>query len=284
MTEALKEKKNVQNMADLPSDLPTITAEINTYKRIVGEAIFEIGRRLKHVKENDLAHGEFGKWLDKISMNNSQASRFIKVYEELGDTDLRSNAIIGFNNLVEIATLPPEQREAEHITAKGETKTPDEMTVKELRELKRQLKQTEQAKEMAEQQAKAERKERERLEAQEPEVRTEYVEVEKFPQDYEDLRKENETYRRLYGDSSIYDGDTRRVSDGDAITYTVLEFTEDIRNFIEKYGYLTHFPKEFEQMIPEGKERFKASINKLAQFLSGVEQAMDDDEIIIFEQ
>lgn len=270
--------------SELSKDLPTITAEINTYKRIAGEAIFEIGRRLKHVKENDLAHGEWTKLLAEVEIKPRQAQRFIKVFERFGKTTPGSHLPSSLRVLEVLTSFTDEELAQEYELPSGESKKPTEMSRREIEELKRQLKQTEQAKELAEQQAKAERKERERLEAQEPEVRTEYVEVEKFPQDYEDLRKENESYRRLYGDSSIYDGDTRRVSDGDAITYTVLEFSEDIRNFIEKYGYLTHFPKEFEQMIPEGKERFKASINKMAQFLSGVERAMDDEEIIVFEQ
>lgn len=97
-----------------------------------------------------MAHGEFGKWCESISMNTSQASRFIKVYEELAESNLRSNAKLGFANLIEIATLPPEHREVPHELPSGETKKPEDMTVRELRELKRRLK--------------AEQAERERLE------------------------------------------------------------------------------------------------------------------------
>lgn len=125
----------------LSSDIHVITAEINAYQRVAGEAIFEIGKRLKHVKECDLVHGEFGKWLDTIEMNVSQASRFIRVYTELNDSKLRSNANIGFANLIEIATLPTEQRDQPHtIPSTGESKTVDEMTVRELREVKAELK------------------------------------------------------------------------------------------------------------------------------------------------
>lgn len=123
---------------ELSSDISTITAEINAYQRIAGEAIFEIGRRLKHVKENDLAHGEYEKWLSSIEINKQQAHRFVKVFEEFSGTKVTTSLHLGLSTLYEIATLPPEQREAEHVTSKGETKTPDEMTVKELRELKRQ--------------------------------------------------------------------------------------------------------------------------------------------------
>src|SRR5699024_5823612 len=113
---------------ELSTDLNTITAEINAYQRVAGEAIFEIGRRLKHVKENDLAHGEWSEWCrDEIGMDRAQADKFIRVVDELGNEFTYTQ--LGINALYHIATLPPEAREAEHTTAKGETKTPDEMTV-----------------------------------------------------------------------------------------------------------------------------------------------------------
>ena len=53
---------------------------------------------------------------------------------------------LGMQALYEIATLPEPERTKEHTTSNGETKTPDEMTVKELRELKKQLKQRDEEK------------------------------------------------------------------------------------------------------------------------------------------
>src|SRR5699024_919185 len=106
--------------------------------------------------------------------------RSIRIFTELSEGSTVSGRFngMGVKALYEIAQLPPAEREAEHVTSKGEIKTPDEMTVKELRELKRQLKETEK-------QAEAERKERERLEVEneklsnrEPEVITEYIEKE----------------------------------------------------------------------------------------------------------
>lgn len=137
----------MSNELQLSQDLNIITAEINSYKQVAGQSIFEIGRRLKWVKENDLTHGEFGKWLDNVDINKSQASRFIKIYDEFGDTNLRSNANIGFNNLLEIASMSEEERNRTHvIPSTGETKTVDEMTVKELREVKKALKEAEEEK------------------------------------------------------------------------------------------------------------------------------------------
>lgn len=197
---------------ELSSDISIITAEINTYKRIAGEAIFEIGRRLKYVKENDLAHGEFGKWLEEVDIDRTLATRLMKIADELDEEKYATWHNLSQRVLYEIATLPPEQRQVTYTTETGEQKTPDEMTVRELRELKRQLREAEQAKEQAERQAEMARKSEqiatskyEELSQKEPEVRvetrTEYVE--RIPDDYEELKRKAKEYDVLSHDRTM---------------------------------------------------------------------------------
>lgn len=127
----------------LSQDLNVITAEINSYKQVAGQAIFEIGRRLKHVKENDLVHGEWESYCSEtLEMTPAYANRYIKVFDEFKNSNQYTS--IGLSKLYQIATLPEKERKKEHVTSKGETKTVDEMTVRELQEVKRKLKQTEQ--------------------------------------------------------------------------------------------------------------------------------------------
>ena len=190
------------NELQLSKDLNVITAEINSYKQVAGQAVFEIGRRLKHVKENDLVHGEWEEWLKTIDMTRQHAHRFIKVYEEFGESNVTPMLHLGINALYQIATLPPEEREKEHKLDSGETKTVDEMTVRELQEVKRKLREEEQAKQQAEQQA--ERRERERLEEeneklanQEPKVIEKEVVKEIDKTDYERINKLNEEIELL---------------------------------------------------------------------------------------
>ncbi|MGG1864089.1 DUF3102 domain-containing protein [Bacillus safensis] len=127
-----------------------ITAEINSYKQVAGQAIFEIGRRLKHVKENDLVHGEWEKWLSKhIHFTDRQARRFIQIAEEFKTDDV---VRFGSSKLFEIIQIsgelsPREFIDSSHeIPSTGVTKTVDEMTVRELREVKKALKEAEQDK------------------------------------------------------------------------------------------------------------------------------------------
>ncbi|AWP47730.1 hypothetical protein CCS05_12445 (plasmid) [Levilactobacillus brevis] len=122
---------------ELSHNLTTVTTEIKAYQSIGGQAIFEIGRRLKWVKENDLVHGEFGKWLESIDIKPRQAQRFIKIANEFSNTT--TSSYLGMNVLYEIATMPPEERDNPQQLDSGENKKPDEMTVRELRETKRKL-------------------------------------------------------------------------------------------------------------------------------------------------
>ncbi|ETJ39561.1 hypothetical protein Q604_UNBC06570G0001, partial [human gut metagenome] len=75
------------NELQLSNDLTTIETEIKSYQNIAGQSIFEIGRRLKHVKENDLAHGEFGKWLEKVNISKDYSAKYIKVFDEFDNSN-----------------------------------------------------------------------------------------------------------------------------------------------------------------------------------------------------
>lgn len=264
--------------AELSNDLNVITAEINAYQRVAGEAIFEIGRRLKHVKENDLAHGQWAKWCENdIGMKRQQADMFIKVAEEFEGQFDKTFCHLGLSALYQIALLPSDQRYLPHtIPSTGEVKTVDEMTVRELREVKKALKQAQQEKELAERRAEHAEEIARKLESRE--IRTEYVEVKD-----ELAERKLKRYEELFGDISMYEGRTTRVTNGDAITYAVFEFSEDVRKFIEKYSHLTHFAREFNDMIDEGKEEYRKAIYALNQFTSAIERRLNEKDAIILE-
>lgn len=244
------------NELQLSNDLTTIETEIKSYQNIAGQSIFEIGRRLKHVKENDLAHGEFGKWLEKVNLNQRVAQQMIKIYDT-PELKTRMSSNLGMQALYEIATLPEPERTKEHITSKGEVKTPDEMTVRELRELKKQLKQRDEQNaqlqskvEQAQRSEEIAKKQLEDAESKEPEVIEKYME----PEDYqsiknmnEHLESEREYYKNLADDfrnevKSIMDQPSNVASftkedDNEDYTPILLKILEPSEVFIQNYKH-----------------------------------------------
>lgn len=127
------------NEITLSNNLSQIELEINHHKQIAGQSIWEIGRRLNHVKENDLAHGQFMEWLKKIEFSQKVANQFMKVAKELPNSATSQN--LGINALYLIATLPEEEKQ-EQIEKIEQGESP---TVRELQEVKRRLKLKDQA-------------------------------------------------------------------------------------------------------------------------------------------
>lgn len=224
--------------AALSDDIQVITAEINAYKRVAGEAIFEIGRRLKHVKENDLVHGQWEKWCRiEINLEPSEARKFIKVVERLGESNRCTYTEMGLRALYEIATLPPEDRERSHtIPSTGETKTVDEMTVRELREVKAELKREREARQRAEESAQV--------------LRDTLESIAEQPQPI------------------------REVRTGTEIGGRSLEFSAAVREFIKKYAYLTHYDAEFASMNELTAREYASAIDGMYDFLDALSKQL----------
>src|SRR5699024_9600835 len=193
-----------KNELQLSKDLNVITAEIQSYKQIAGQSIFEIGRRLKHVKENDLVHGEFMDWYESLGFTKDFVSKTIRIVKELPNFESSRN--IGIETLNLIATLPEEEREKEHITSKGETKTVDEMTVRELQELKRKLREAEQREQRAIKSEEIAKRMLEEEQNKEPKViekevikeidNTDYNQIHALRQQLSDTVKQLESYKK----------------------------------------------------------------------------------------
>ncbi|MDQ9094244.1 MULTISPECIES: hypothetical protein [Bacillus] len=253
-------------------------------REIVGKAYTDLGRELKEAQERLSNHnkykGAFEKWLHHIGMNREQANRLIRRFDLVTNCDnIQANILedLPVSLTYEIARPSAEstepKRQAKQAVLNGEVKT-----LKEYRELLAEKEAAEAALKQAEREADILRDKLEQVEEAEPEIRTKYVEV-KTPDP--ELLAENERYKELFGDISMYEGRTTRVTNGDAITYTVYEFSEDVRKFVEKYGHLTHFSREFSEMIDEGKEEYRKAIHAMQTLMRSIQGAMDEKEPII---
>lgn len=241
------------NELQLSNDLTTIETEIKSYQNIAGQSIFEIGRRLKHVKENDLAHGEFGKWLEKVNLNKSQASKFIKVSEEFSEISPGKN--LGLTVMYELATLPNDIREEPQELSNGEVKKPSDMTRKELEDLKRQLKQRDeqnaQLQSQVEQAQRSEEIARKQLEDEqnrEPEVIEKYIEPEDYQQTKNALDQSRHQQKLIQQRNEKLEKDIKEME----------QRRDEVSEKSQKYDELNKAINDMNAKLNDGQQRLKA--------------------------
>ena len=255
-------------MNELSTDLTTITAEINSFKQIAGQSIWEIGRRLNYVKEHDLAHGQFIEWINSIGFDRTEAYRFMKVANELPNVDTWQH--LGSRALFLIATLPEEERDKQHTTFKGETKTVDEMTVRELQELKKQLKEKDkQIKNLSNVASDLDEKlSQERMKKQQTKEKIVEKVIEKIPDDYEQLKSSD-------NDKTIKINDLTREND---LLKQKIKRRNDIELAEEKQAILQE--KQLERIQREADiDVYKLIIN-INKFVEAQANYQNDNQII----
>lgn len=242
------------NELQLSNDLPQIEFEISHYQRQGAEAIFEIGRRLKHVKENNLQYGTFGKWLDEIGIDRTFAKRSMKISSEL-NIDSAHVHQLGIRALTQIVSLPEETREEKQQTSSGEMKTPYEMTNKEREEFKRQLKQRDEQNAQLQSQVKqAQRSEEiakkqlEDAESREPEVIEKYIEPEDYQQTKDALNQSRHQQKLIEQRNEKLEKDIKEME----------QRRDEISEKSQKYDELNKAINDMNAKLNDGQQRLKA--------------------------
>ena len=257
------------NELQLSNDLTTIETEIKSYQNIAGQSIFEIGRRLKHVKENDLTHGEFRLWLEKIGLSKSSANRFMKIAEN-PELNVPPVGHMGASVLYQLATLPQEEREKEHITKDGELKKPIDMTRRELEYLKKELKQRDEQNaqlqsqvEQAQRSEEIAKKQLEDAESREPEVIEKYME----PEDYQETK--NALTQSRHHQKLIEERNAKLEKEIEDMKHRRDEVSEKS----QKYDELNKAINNMNSRLNEGQQKLKAQ-KEIYELVKGSEQVI----------
>ncbi|WP_302976604.1 DUF3102 domain-containing protein [uncultured Streptococcus sp.] len=283
------------NEIALSNNLSQIELEINHHKQIAGQSIWEIGRRLKHVKENDLTHGQFREWHEGLGIDKDFAYKSIKIVEELPNVETLRH--LGTTALHLIATLPEEEKQ-EQIEKIEQGESP---TVRELQEVKRRLKLKDQALE-------AVKGELERV--KQTKTTEKVIEKEVIPDDYQatqDLNKQllgknrdlsdelDSVKRSLRLKEASYEMLEKETSEALALKDSIEHLRADkekLENTVSNIFVLSNLVSEFEGFF-DGKMaplRFKtlvqgigkdAQIEKLRDILTLTENWLDEMNKIV---
>ena len=283
------------NEVALSNNLSQIESEIREEKENVGKSFWEIGRRLNHVKENDLAHGQFLEWFKAIDIERTLAHRMMKVAKELPNVATLQH--LGGTALYLLATLPEEEKQ-EQIEKIEQGDSP---TVRELQEVKRKLKLKDQALE-------ATRGELERAKAVKPIEKV--IEKEIIPDDYkatQDLNKQllgknkdladelDSVKRSLRLKEASYEMLEKETSEAVALKESIEHLRADkekLENSVSNIFTLSNLVSEFEDFFDSKMAplRFKtliqgigkdAQIEKLRDILTLTENWLDEMNKII---
>lgn len=238
----------------LSNDINVITKEILLYQDKIWNSWLEIGKRLKHVKEHDLSHGQFGKWVtEALGMNQATASRLIKAYVQFGN--LTTSSKIDSGKAFEMLSLPgsidrQQFIEQEHvIPSTGMHKTVEQMTVKELREVKKSI---------IEAEKETPAKQQQREDSDEHHNQNDKTEP------AEGKTVSSETVQP----SLITTEKATIVISPDKIDRAANDFSKDVQWLVEKYRFLCNPISAYREINEDTKKSYMDKAEKLRTFIS----------------
>lgn len=297
---------------ELSNDLKQIEFEIKQYEEMAGKGIYEIGRRINWVKQNDLAHGEFLPFLKRVNISKSYAEMFMKIAKdrELGNSQPVGN--LGISVLYELTRIPNDIRDKPQQLDSGETKKPVDMTRREIQELNRKLKESEDARKTLDGVINEKSQTINALEEQvknKPAPEIVEKEIEKVPEDYEQLkqqassaqaqlkkaqedlefyqkelraseriRKNNEANDR-FDKQQEYEQEHKLRSLKIQTATSVYTLVSDIQKFIREETIVEDI-SQIEDFDEESKDKLRSANDSLQRFVDQINQILNGRKII----
>ena len=295
------------NDLTLSGELAIITAEIQAFKNVAGQAVFEIGRRLADVRDRDLAHGQWDVWCNAhLKMSRRQANKYIRVFERFSNGKLTSHSTV--EALDALVDFSDEQLQESHIIpSTGETKTVDEMTRREITEVKQALAKAERERDEAVGQAQSlmerDRKiieENERLKRQkspEPQVVEKRVEVipesiqrkmsddqatiKHLKADYEEVKAQLASMQIQQGDTvSLEAAAKKRERLRLEADISTLQIKVEADDFLRKTSMIAFMEGALAAANPAVKKQILESVDAVEKFLKSVRRSLESKIIV----
>ena len=266
--------------------IPQLKTEIQFYERQTATGMLEIGKRLIQIKEQ-LPHGEFMPWVEKeLSYSHDSANNFMRCYEKFGNSET-------FRNLKpsQMFVLMGETEEIAVEIIKNNDMS--EITIRQLRE------QVKTYKGMAEEmgivnQGLEQEKNRLKNQIQAPRIVEKEIikEVVKIPDDYENLKRQAEFYRKASGESSkayeniLSENMALRQQTKEKTYYKGLDigvFVAYLREFISNMKKYEAFKDDFKNLTLEDERTIEMWINRTRDQLTVMEMLKNNMEVTIIE-
>lgn len=252
--------------------LPELEAAIGYYKRQTAEGIIGIGAALNEAKEQ-LGHGEWLPWLEKVQINARAAQNYMRVAREIAP----GSAMAGLPYTKALALLDAPAETREQLLDEGV----DDKSAAQIRQLIRERDQALssnqlQVQKLQEMQSKLDRaaenqKQLKALKEYHENVASEMTHkmeemkrhpqtVEVPPEDYEDLKETVATLRAQLADAeaAIEEAESRGpqpmcADEGEEDTLTAAGFVEACNEFMAKVQFYPYYKTDLEDIGDEGR-------------------------------
>jgi len=245
----------------------TIAAEINTIKNqtqnLILQASAEIGKRLIEAKEQ-LQHGEWGNWLQQnVEYSQSTANNLMKIYKEY-NLDSQTFGNLSYSKAVALLSLDTEEREAFVTENNVDDMSMRELqtTIKEKKELEKQLKKEQKEKGDLEKGIKKLEKE---IELARQKVKDENNdEIQSLQVQLEEMQKKTEHFEKALREKPIEAKVTVEENNGQnkELTNQVQKLQEQLSEQTEKHNRTTEEVK-FEVLFNQWSEHYALLTDQL---------------------